>query len=64
MSERGPKEKVKVVIKIDLAEVGAWADEALDRMRYRRITRTTDPATARVKKPGIGRRRPIWKNKS
>ncbi|VDO76339.1 unnamed protein product [Heligmosomoides polygyrus] len=46
-SERSPKERWKDVIKRDLNEVGATADDALDRMRWRQITRTAEPATAR-----------------
>ncbi|VDO60044.1 unnamed protein product [Heligmosomoides polygyrus] len=42
-----PRKRWKDVIKRDLAEVGATADDALDRMRWRQITRTADPATAR-----------------
>ncbi|VDP07904.1 unnamed protein product [Heligmosomoides polygyrus] len=42
-----PRKTWKDVIKRDLAEVGATADDALDRMRWRQITRTADPATAR-----------------
>ncbi|VDP26856.1 unnamed protein product [Heligmosomoides polygyrus] len=41
------RKRRKDVIKRDLAEVGATADDALDRMRWRQITRTADPATAR-----------------
>ncbi|VDP04190.1 unnamed protein product [Heligmosomoides polygyrus] len=40
------RKRWKDVTKKDLAEVGATADEALDRMSWRQITRTADPATA------------------
>ncbi|VDO19197.1 unnamed protein product [Heligmosomoides polygyrus] len=42
-----PRKRWKDVIKRDLAEVGASADDAFDKMRWRQITRTADPATAR-----------------
>ncbi|VDP62654.1 unnamed protein product [Heligmosomoides polygyrus] len=42
-----PRKTWKDVIKRDLAEVGATADDVLDRMRWRQITRTADPVTAR-----------------
>ncbi|VDP24192.1 unnamed protein product [Heligmosomoides polygyrus] len=42
-----PRKRWKDVIKRDLAEVGATTDEDLERMRWRQITRTADPATAR-----------------
>ncbi|VDO99512.1 unnamed protein product [Heligmosomoides polygyrus] len=42
-----PRKRWKDVIKRDLAEVGATADDGLDRMKWRQITRTADPATAR-----------------
>ncbi|VDP14074.1 unnamed protein product [Heligmosomoides polygyrus] len=35
------------VIKRDLAEISAAPDDALDRMRWRQITKAADPATAR-----------------
>uniref|UniRef100_A0A183GV88 Reverse transcriptase domain-containing protein n=1 Tax=Heligmosomoides polygyrus TaxID=6339 RepID=A0A183GV88_HELPZ len=41
-----PRKRWKDVIKKDLAEIGAAPDDALDRMRWRRITRTADPASA------------------
>ncbi|VDO95916.1 unnamed protein product [Heligmosomoides polygyrus] len=42
-----PRKRWREVIKRDLAEIGAAPDEALDRMRWRRITKAADPATAR-----------------
>ncbi|VDP32414.1 unnamed protein product [Heligmosomoides polygyrus] len=42
-----PRKRWKDVIKRDLAEVGATVDDAFDTMRWRQITRTADPATAR-----------------
>ncbi|VDP56068.1 unnamed protein product [Heligmosomoides polygyrus] len=41
-----PRKRWKGVIKKDLAEIGAAPDDALDRMRWRRITRTANPAIA------------------
>ncbi|VDO66148.1 unnamed protein product [Heligmosomoides polygyrus] len=52
-----PRKRWKDVIKRDLAEVGATADDALDRMRWRQITRTEEPATARDKTLRRRRRR-------
>ncbi|VDO19033.1 unnamed protein product [Heligmosomoides polygyrus] len=46
-SRGAPRKRWKDVIKRDLGEVGTTADDALDRMRWRQITRTADPATAR-----------------
>ncbi|VDP34785.1 unnamed protein product [Heligmosomoides polygyrus] len=46
-SRGAPRKRWKAVIKRDLAEVGATADDALDRMRWRQIARSADPATAR-----------------
>ncbi|VDP36707.1 unnamed protein product [Heligmosomoides polygyrus] len=42
-----PRKRWRDVIKRDLAEIGAAPDDTLDRMRWRRITRAADPATAR-----------------
>ncbi|VDO84771.1 unnamed protein product [Heligmosomoides polygyrus] len=42
-----PRKRWKDVIKKDLAEIGAAPDDALDKMRWLRIIRTADTATAR-----------------
>ncbi|VDP09235.1 unnamed protein product [Heligmosomoides polygyrus] len=48
MRPRGaPRKRWKNVIMRDLAEIGATADDAFDRMRWQQITRTAEPATAR-----------------
>ncbi|VDP22984.1 unnamed protein product [Heligmosomoides polygyrus] len=41
-----PRKRWRDVIKRDLAEIGAAPDDALDRMRWRQITKAADPATA------------------
>ncbi|VDO91084.1 unnamed protein product [Heligmosomoides polygyrus] len=42
-----PRKRWRDVIKRDLAEIGAAPDDALYRMRWRRITKAADHATAR-----------------
>ncbi|XGW19497.1 hypothetical protein V3C99_003389 [Haemonchus contortus] len=42
-----PKKRWRDVIKKDLAETKVTAEDAVDRMKWRRLTRTADPATAR-----------------
>ncbi|VDP30657.1 unnamed protein product [Heligmosomoides polygyrus] len=42
-----PRKGWKDVIDKDLAEIGAAPDDALYRMRWRQITKTVDPVTAR-----------------
>lgn len=52
-----PKKRRKGVIKRDLAEVDATANDALEKMRWRRITRSADPSIARDEILRKGRRR-------
>ncbi|VDO67406.1 unnamed protein product [Haemonchus placei] len=42
-----PKKRWRDVIKKDLAEAKVKAEDAVDRMKWRRLRRTADPATAR-----------------
>ncbi|XGW05890.1 hypothetical protein V3C99_016338 [Haemonchus contortus] len=44
---RAPKKRWRDVIKKDLAEAKVTAEDAVDRMKWSRLTRTADPATAR-----------------
>ena len=45
-----PKKSWKGVIRKDLTEIGATPEDALDRSRWRQLSRTADPATARDKR--------------
>ncbi|XGW14027.1 hypothetical protein V3C99_000370 [Haemonchus contortus] len=44
---QGPKKRLREVIKKDLVEAKVMAGDTVDGMKWRRLTRTADPAMAR-----------------